>query len=230
MNLETAHFLCKDRLLNLDVTQSFHADYLWLPDSSTIPIREISDIGSYTLEIFDRHCLQKFDIQVEDFDFNLIEVHLTSDTSICKQRPIEIDPLIDPTASFLWSDENLQLHRIISESGLYTLTTSLNGCSTSTSIQIQAEDCSTQLYLPNAFSPNQDGINDDFFPLGNFFEVVSFKIFDRWGNLVHDAPSPWHGSFKEKEAAIGVYTYSLNIRNTLLDEEEFMKGDVILSR
>ncbi len=230
VDLVTEHFLCQDRHLTLDVSQNFQADYLWLSDSSTVPIRKIDTPDNYTLEINDRHCTQTFDLQVQDFDFDLIHVPLTPDTSICQQRPVEINPDIDSNASFVWSDGFSQLLRNISESGSYTLTTSLNGCSTSSSIFIQAENCSTELYIPNSFSPNKDGINDDFFPLGNFFEVLDFKIFDRWGDLVHDDPIPWDGTFRNSDSALGVYTYTLTIRNTLLDEEEFEMGDVLLIR
>ena len=229
--VETEYYICKDEELYLDVEQSFQADYLWLIDSTNLPKRENVIPGLYELEISDRHCVQAFDIQVEDFDYNLIGVSLDYDTSICMQRPVELNAVIDPAANYEWSDGFTDLNRTISESGFYTLTTSQDGCSISSSIQVLAEDCSTQLYLPSAFSPNLDGVNDDFFPLGNYFEVASFRVYDRWGTLVHDNPlDPWNGKFREKESPTGVYTYTLQIKNILLDEVELLKGDVALIR
>ena len=221
--------ICQDESVLIDPGLQ-NVDYLWLPDSSTNTSIVLNLPGNYSLELSSDHCKSNVNFVLTQISTELLMVDLGADTSICEQKPLLLNPSLIAGLEFIWDDGQLEASRLITQTGLYTLNTSIGDCNINNTIFVQVEDCSTQVYLPNAFSPNQDGINDDFFPLGNFFEVVSFKIFDRWGNLVHDAPSPWHGFFKEKEAAIGVYTYSLNIRNTLLDEEEFMKGDVILSR
>lgn len=67
------------------------------------------------------------------------------------------------------------------------------------------------IYIPNAFSPDGDDINDVFrvFPKGGTFSAVSFQIFDRWGSLMYESPE--FNSFKASvgwdgaEAPIGVY-------------------------
>jgi len=229
--VDTAAFLCDDRPVELDATQTFDADYLWLPDSSTNSSLLVNDAGVYTVEVSDNFCTQSANIRLNDFDFNLVTVELPSDTFICEQQPFVFSASIDANAAFQWSDSFPDLNRNISESGFYTLTTSLENCSTSTSINLIAEDCSTQIYVPNAFSPNGDGINDTFIPLGNFFEILDFKIYNRWGGLVHDdLTQAWDGKTETKNHPLGVYVYSLKIRNTLLDEVEFLKGDVLLAR
>jgi gliding motility-associated-like protein len=229
VDIQTDIIQCDEEPIALDVTQSYPADYLWLVDSSIASVLEVSSEGVFSVEISDRHCTQQFDINVENFNYDLIAVDLPLDSSICAQRPIELKPEIDLQATFAWSDGAEQLQRNISESGLYTLTTSLDGCSISSSIQVLAEDCSTQLYLPNAFSPNLDGINDDFYPLGDNFEVLSFQVFDRWGALVHDDPmQEWDGRFRGGLMSPGVFSYTLKINNNLLDEVEFYKGQVML--
>lgn len=138
VTLKTDQALCQDKPLAIDISQSFEADYLWLSDSSTVATREINMAGIYPIEIADRHCVQQFDINVQEFDFDLIEVPLAADISICMQRPVEINPDIDPASTFTWSDEFPTLQRNISETGFYSLTTSLSGCSTTSSIAITA--------------------------------------------------------------------------------------------
>ncbi len=67
----------------------------------------------------------------------------------------------------------------------------------------------TQLYIPNAFSPNNDELNDVFRIGGMSFGELDLKIFDRWGNLVfetRDALEGWNGKFKGRQMEIGVYT------------------------
>ena len=60
--------------------------------------------------------------------------------------------------------------------------------------------------------------------------LMSFEIFDRWGEKVHDGPYPWDGNYKGKKAPDGVYVYIVNIR--LVDNEQDVerKGSVTLMR
>ena len=69
------------------------------------------------------------------------------------------------------------------------------------------------LYVPNVFSPNNDGFNDDFraYPALNV-EVMNYElqVFDRWGNKVfesHTSDLFWDGYYKGKKAATGTYAY-----------------------
>ena len=62
--------------------------------------------------------------------------------------------------------------------------------------------------MPNAFTPNGDGLNDKFFPvLINGVKVTEFRIYDRWGQCVHNAPQPWNGTFNEVTQPEGTYLY-----------------------
>ena len=226
--LHTVALLCEEEDYLIDASAPFILEYLWLSDSSDLSSYLAEEEGNYTVEISDRHCTQSVDFNIEYFDYDLITVPLGADTSICLQRPLLFQPALDSQAAFFWSDNFSQLSRTISESGSYTLTTTLDGCSTSSAIHIVSEDCSAQIYIPTAFSPNQDGINDTFYPLGNFFEVLDFQIFDRWGNQVHGSKTSWDGRLLDKDLQSGIYVYSLEIINILLNEKEFLKGEVVL--
>jgi len=62
--------------------------------------------------------------------------------------------------------------------------------------------------MPNVFSPNGDGKNDRFFPVSNYNpEVKEFRIYNRWGQLAHDIPEGWDGSYKGTPQPSGSYTY-----------------------
>ena len=71
------------------------------------------------------------------------------------------------------------------------------------------------LYIPNAFTPDNDGLNDGFLPLGGGFvsESYSFVVFNRWGNMVfrsNDPSEPWIGQDNQRQGThfvpAGVYT------------------------
>ena len=86
---------------------------------------------------------------------------------------------------------------------------------TDCSIQpISADQC--EIYVPNAFTPDQDGINEFFFVQSNctpdFFELL---IFNRWGDLIfssNDIKKPWTGGEDQFYAQDGVYQYIVNYR------------------
>jgi gliding motility-associated-like protein len=76
------------------------------------------------------------------------------------------------------------------------------------------------LYLSNAFSPNADGINDHWIPIpggGKTYMIDYLRIYDRWGNLLHEASGPagsvgWDGYGGGKLLDPGVYVYDLLVR------------------
>ncbi len=97
-----------------------------------------------------------------------------------------------------------------------------NGCSAEDEIQIIIGQ-ERPVYIPNAFSPNGDGYNENFgIYLGNGIESVEyFGIFDRWGNLMFEAEdfdrtttsqNRWDGKFKDEPVLPGVYAYVARIK------------------
>lgn len=63
--------------------------------------------------------------------------------------------------------------------------------------------------VPNAFTPNGDGKNDEFYPvlLGSYQKVTEFRIYNRWGGLVHNSTDPWKGDFNSANQPAGTYIY-----------------------
>jgi len=89
-------------------------------------------------------------------------------------------------------------------------------------------------YIPNTFSPNNDGINDTFFPKGIFITAYEMTIFDRWGNLIFfsdDINSTWDGraNYGSEIAQSDVYVYV--IKGTDINRKKHIyKGIVTLVR
>jgi gliding motility-associated-like protein len=96
-----------------------------------------------------------------------------------------------------------------------------------------------RLFIPNVFSPNDDGINDIFYLQGNEYitDINTLRIFDRWGNIVFekinfqpDDPSVgWNGTFHEKVMNPDVFTYWVEYK-TVYNTVETLAGDVTLVR
>ncbi|MEM9918230.1 MAG: M43 family zinc metalloprotease [Bacteroidota bacterium] len=110
------------------------------------------------------------------------------------------------------------------------------GCTRSIKKQFQA--FSTDIYIPTAFSPNGDGINERFTVYGpSGIEVVRLSIFNRWGALVFsndafplsDEVAGWDGSFKGRLLNSGVYVYQAEVQFPD-GSRQLLSGDLTLLR
>ncbi|MEO0066374.1 MAG: hypothetical protein RI983_1700, partial [Bacteroidota bacterium] len=86
--------------------------------------------------------------------------------------------------------------------------------------------------VPNAFSPNGDGVNDRIFVRGFGISKMSWRIYNRWGTLVYYGTSPvdgWDGTYNGKLQPQEVYHYTLEIEFSN-KEKATKKGDITLLR
>lgn len=69
-----------------------------------------------------------------------------------------------------------------------------------------------KLYIPNAFTPNSDGLNDVFGAAGKGIVEYNLQVFDRWGELVfetNDLEKGWDGKYKGEMSEAGTYVYQV---------------------
>ena len=114
----------------------------------------------------------------------------------------------------------------------YTVTgTNQYGCTNVDYITIYL-DISSDVFVPNAFSPNGDGQNDVLYVRGKGFKDLTFIVYDRWGGKVfetNDKDIGWNGSFKGKDLDPGVFVYYLMI--SFYDNNDVIKqGNITLVR
>ena len=115
-----------------------------------------------------------------------------------------------------------------------------NGCTATDRVLILVRK-SQNVYIPNAFSPNDDGINDIFTieDGGDVLNVRKFQVFNRWGELMYDRtnidPSQtqldrgWDGKHRGELMNTGVYVYQIEIE--FVDGVvKLFAGDVLLRR
>jgi gliding motility-associated-like protein len=111
------------------------------------------------------------------------------------------------------------------------------GCVFSDSLQVVVNDL-VDVFVPNVFSNNLDGTNDDLRVFAGFgvAKILQFTVFDRWGNQVFEAKNyatddilGWDGSFSGKNLEEGVYTYMVKVLKKNA-KEEIRKGNVLMLR
>ncbi len=92
------------------------------------------------------------------------------------------------------------------------------------------------MHVPNAFSPNQDGLNDLIRPrssLESVNEIKEFSIYNRWGNRVfvtNDINQGWDGTYRGQKADIDVYAYYVIYSCPYDGSDVVVKGDITLIR
>ncbi len=112
----------------------------------------------------------------------------------------------------------------------YCATTIVDGCPDTTCVLINVDIVCGELFVPTAFSPNSDGVNDCLSVYNNCIESMDFKVFSRWGEVVYqsiDVNDCWDGTFKGTALNTAVFVYRLDA--VLLNGEEVkLKGNVSL--
>jgi gliding motility-associated-like protein len=147
----------------------------------------------------------------------------------------------DNVTNWLWdfgdgnssTDEN-PTYRYNEEVAEYEVTqyvTTQYGCMDTISATIKIEPIFT-FYIPNAFTPDADGINEEFFGDGEGFKEYSMYIYDRWGELIfvsNDKDLHWDGTYQGKQVEQGVYVYYFYVLDWQKNDHQY-RGHVTLMR
>ena len=118
------------------------------------------------------------------------------------------------TTTYPWLNDTSFFN--VTTSGLYYVTVAnLQGCEATDSVQVVV-DCKG-VYFPTAFTPNADGKNDAFGPVGDVGALSDYhlRIYSRWGQIVFDTQNPfekWNGLFKSKTLATESYIWLASYR------------------
>ena len=133
-------------------------------------------------------------------------------------------PLYKLAVQLCWMLENrdhpitqtIELEELSEDIGVWVVVNK-NGCPAKDSIFIGVEPVQDKLYFPTAFTPDDDGLNDLFQPLGIKDDVTIYQltIFNRWGQQVFETNNPyvgWDGKFGDEALGMGVYAYKVSYR------------------
>ncbi|MBC7694550.1 MAG: gliding motility-associated C-terminal domain-containing protein [Burkholderiales bacterium] len=109
----------------------------------------------------------------------------------------------------------------------YTVTASSGGCTGVDTVTIFVDIKCGELFIPSAFSPNDDGQNDMLFVMGNCIKNMEFVIFDRWGEKVFVSNDPafgWDGTFNGKKLDPAAFAFYL--KATVDGKDVVQKGSI----
>ena len=164
------------------------------------------------------------------------------DTAIVVGQPLQFNAT--GGVNYLWSPPTgLNNPNIANPIGMYdgsidtitykVLVSDNNNCYDSASVTVSIFRVNPQIFVPTAFSPNGDGVNDVFKPLGvGIKEFEYFKVYNRWGQLVFSTSingHGWNGKIGGKDQPTGTFVWIVKGID-YLDKPFFKKGTVVLIR
>ncbi len=206
------------------------------------------DAGDYVVSVFDNNDCEVLDTfsltQPNPLTVDLPElIEIELGDTMTQLLPIVINDF--PLDSILWtpiesglsSDTILNpfVRNSVDDQSFKLRLVDIKGCMGMDEVRIEI-DRNRNIYIPNVFSPNRDGRNDNFGVFGclGVSRVVSAKVYDRWGEFIVDVEDQfpecesvngtviWDGTFRGKPVSDGVYVYAIEV--------EFLDGKRLLYR
>jgi len=220
--------------------------YNWQPPTgldnptSANPIATISETTNYTVEISNSCFLSEATVLVNVAPAP--DVDAGSDVVLDIGDIIQFDAIVENNAEVIkWepgvdiiNGENTttpELQPLYSRDYVLTATSGV-GCSLSDTVSVTVNNI-FNLWVPNAFSPNNDGTNDEISIKPKGIKAIDiFKIYNRWGQKVFETNNinqSWDGTFDGRPLEVGVYVYYV-IGITYLDELYKDNGNITLIR
>ncbi|MEZ4884154.1 MAG: gliding motility-associated C-terminal domain-containing protein [Chitinophagales bacterium] len=170
---------------------------------------------------------------LDDFTLNCPDINLGNDTILCYADNFLLQ-IEEGFESYLWSDASTSTELIVHEAGTYWIEVVDSTCILQDTITIAEYDyqCQCTVVVPNAFSPNGDGINDVFEPV-SACDILDYQlqIFNRWGERVFQSFDPkesWNGLLVGETIDIGTYTYVIQHRFVHQEFEQLKTGYFVL--
>lgn len=204
--------------------------YLW-QDFSTQPTFATNIPGTYKVTVTNQYnCTATASVTLKSI-VPLPNNFLPADKNLCTGNIFKIS--VPGYKNYLWSTGVLTQDITIKKAGIYYLSvTSLDNCVGTDTIIVKEINC-IPTGIPNAFTPNNDGINDHFRPIINLeIKEYQLRIYNRLGQLIFETKNSdkgWDGTFKNQPQATGAYVYKINFKN--IDGKFFThSGNIILIR
>lgn len=232
VNLGNDTTLCNNATLLLAAPPNYQS-YLW-NDLSKQNTLLVNKEGMYLVIVTDSGCVAQDQINI--YYLNTPNLNLGNDTTLCDAFPFHLKAR-SQKSKYLWNNFSTDSIIQITQSGNYWVKV-YNVCGTAAdTAKIEIIACNCYMYLPNAFSPNGNAVNDVFLPISNC-EMTHYQlqIFNRWGVQLFESTNPiigWDGKLNGVLQTNDVYTYQVqadlvNSNKSAAIKHVSLKGNVTL--
>jgi gliding motility-associated-like protein len=242
--------LCLDVPTNasLSIANPNDYNYLWSPTDCIVsggntpnPVLRITTDKTINVLVTKKSsgCKQNLDVDVMAGQVVTIDVDAEPDFSIYEGEELDIfikDRILNALYTWSTGETGDTITVSPSETTSYQVTvTDDNGCTATdeVTVTVRTAQCDeTDVFIPNAFTPNGDKNNDIFIARSNFIDEMELTIYNRWGQEIFrtaDITRGWDGTFNGKELPPDSYAYYLRV--LCINAEEYRKrGNVTLIR
>ncbi len=206
--------------------------YLW-QDGSTASSFIATSIGTYYVTVTDNNQCKGSDTARIIRLLPLPAGFLPADTAICNYGSLLIKP-VSTYSNYMWSNNAASSSILVTVPGTYWLqVTDASNCVGRDTIIVNPKECLKGFHIPTAFTPDNNGRNDDLKPLiSGIVKQYQFTIYNRWGQIIFttkDLTKGWNGNFKGIQQDTNVFawlcTYQLEGEAVKIE-----KGTVLLIR
>ncbi len=230
INLGVDTGFCKDKSIIINAG-STAVSYFWSTGASSHSI-EISTGGSYRVAAqYANGCVVRDTISITEYPVPFVS--LGTDVTICKDIPRKLSTSTE-FLSYLWQDGTTTKFYNTATPGSYSIkVVDKYGCAGTGYIDLILSNCAEGVFIPKAFTPNQDNLNDQIKPVvkGNLLSY-RFLIFNRYGERVFessDIRKGWDGNFKGAAQNNGAYIWVCEFQFAGKNKQ-VEKGDMLLIR
>lgn len=219
--------ICEGSTLKVNLSIPQNTTITW-NDNSTAANR-ILGAGQYSLALLNDNCgiSGGFDVAVKPIP-SFVPFR---DTTVCDGFEVVMNAS-SPGATYLWSTGSKSDKIVTRTGGTYWGQAYFNGCFFRDTVILKTIACDCDIILPNAFSPNGDGINDVYVPLFSCYpKNYSLKIFDRYGKELfqtNDFKSAWSGVSSKGILPVGTYYYVLSFYDLIRSQNVKRSGSITL--
>ncbi|MEH0155740.1 PKD domain-containing protein [Limibacter armeniacum] len=236
---------CENQTLILDgnITEydGLSQSFIWSDEFgnqlTTEAVIHITDPGKYTLTSNVRHESGKTCTFVKDFEavFNPVPERVLKDTIFCFEFGDRLTLQADQGDNYvyLWDTGESTSSISVDGPGVYSVIvtdmTNETNCFTIDEVEIIAV-CPPRLYVPNAFTPNADRLNDEFTLKTAHTNNIEFTVYNRWGEIIFRKfyqkaseakmeGNGWDGTYRGKPMPAGAYNFSVTYFSDLFPEK-----------
>jgi len=204
--------------------------FMW-QDGSTLPVYTVNTDGRYIVAIDKDGC--QFSDTINVSVYRDVARITPDDTVVCQGQKVLLQGISNPAGDFLWSTGSSSSSIEVDATGYYMAQIE-NICGQFTdTAYVVVQNCDCRPALPNAFTPNGDGLNDIFIPkLDCFAGAYKLGIFNRFGERVFvsfNQNAGWDGTLRNGQVDVGVYFYYLQYQTPNGELKQY-KGDLTLLR
>ncbi len=219
---------CKELSIEIGIEEIVGVNYLWNTGFTGSKITTTA-FGDYWLELDQNGC--KLRDTISFLSTPKPTVSLGIDTTICKYKTVVLKTVSSNYDTYLWSTGETSASVLINKTGTYYVTVTKSACEASDTIRVTPGDC--DVYIPSAFTPNNDSKNETFGVIDNVaFQYFSLQVYNKWGELIfnsNDVTQKWDGTYKGKKMPNGGYVWKLNYVNRR-GMKIYEQGSVLLIR